>query len=131
LPGQELDENSIKKAAETKDEIKQMLKDTQGNELNESMIDLVASQLKREMIKDEELVKYEEEIADKSHIHFHENWVSLTVLCFTVKNIEEMRISKSKRGSVLWSCLFLMIIECIMLWCITFAIIRNENGEYG
>ena len=60
VPGQEVDENSIKRDTETRAEIKQMLKDTQGDELNESMIDLVASQLKREMTKDEELIKYEE-----------------------------------------------------------------------
>ena len=77
-----------------------------------------------------DLAAFEEKIADKSHIHLHHNFVSMTCLCFLKENVVKYRFSKQKRGSILWSCLMVIVLEMTMLYCIFFAIARNENGEY-
>lgn len=72
----------------------------------------------------------EDKLADKSHLHLHENFISLTVLCFLEKNVDEHFIVKQKRGSVLWACLMIMMLEIAMVVCISFAIYHNENNEF-
>jgi hypothetical protein len=76
-------------------------------------------------------VKLEKEIASKTHLHLHENYISYTVLCFLEKNIEENFIVKQKRGSVLWSCLMLLLLETAMVVCMMYAVWVNENNEYA
>jgi hypothetical protein len=44
-------------------------------------------------IQNKDLVKFEKEIGDKSHLHLHENFITLTIKSFLKKNVEEMRIS--------------------------------------
>lgn len=42
-----------------------------------------------EKLKDTELEAFEAKISDKNHVHFHENFVSLAVLCYLKDNVKE------------------------------------------
>lgn len=83
------------------------------------------------LLKGEDLISFEKKLSDKSRLHLHENFITMTVLCFLKRNVEEQRIVHSKRGSVLWSCLMLLLTEFTMIYCVSFAIYRNENAEFN
>jgi ATP-dependent Zn protease len=85
------------------------------------------SKLELDAKKNMALVKYEEELGDKSKVQLREDFTTLTVLAFMTHNTEQYMIVAQKRASLFWSCLMSQIFVTLMLVCISYAILVNEN----
>ena len=59
----------------------------------------------------------EQQLACKKNVTFHEDFVSLTVMCYIKENIKNLMIVPAKRAQMFWAALMAQFMVIIMLIC--------------
>jgi len=74
--------------------------------------------------------KLEKHMKAKDVLEFEEDFFAYTVLCYTKKNTEEYLITPQKQSQNFYSALLVAFVVISMLFCMNYAILTNENGDY-
>ena len=76
------------------------------------------------------IVEYQDLLEDKSNIHLTSDLFSLTAVCFMKVSEEKYLLNVKKRAELLYSCIWMIIIQLALIGAIYYAITTNENNDY-
>jgi hypothetical protein len=69
-------------------------------------------------------------LKEKDVFEYDEDFISLTVLCYTTLNVEKYMINPLKRAQMFNSCLLVQSVVIAMLLASLYGIYSNEAGYY-
>lgn len=71
------------------------------------------------------------QIQDKAHIHFEEDYYSLTALCFMWHNIKKFKITDQKLSQVFYFLIAIFLVSNIMMAAMFYTVFVKDKNEWS